>query len=519
MEYKIKMLDGERFFGGSTEKGTANPFDKNSEAAYDFCRSCPNQTMPLFLSTKGRYIYSDNPFAITFSHGEITVEGEDVLLVTAGTTLREAYLAAMREHFPFDGRRLPERFFTTAQYNTWMEFTYFPTQEGVLKYARGIVDNGFTPGILIIDEGWHGRYGEWEFDFARFPTPRAMVDELHELGFTVMLWVTPLVCADGHDFICSIIKALGGGEDYDKVYIRNKEGRPGLFFWWNGYSAMLDFRKECDTRFLASRLDRLMAEYGVDGFKFDGGSVAMYHPENMVNGTPRDDHDPHAMNAAWNEFGLRYEYHEFKDSYRRGGKNTIQRLSDRNHSWEGAGINTLLPCSLLQGLMGHPFLCPDMIGGGQWTCAKDPDFLVDEELFVRMAQASALMPMMQFSWAPWRALSPESLALVKAAADLHRRLSPEILALVRRAETEGEPIMRSLEYCDPGHGYEYIADEFMLGDDILVAPIVTKGTFRKEIVFPSGTWRDEDGNLYEGGKTHTVDTPIEKLPWFRRVKG
>ncbi len=519
MEYRIKMLDGECFFGGSTIKGTENPFDARSEVSYDFNVSCPNQTMPLFLSTKGRYIYSQHPFRITFDHGTVTVEGEEVTVAEAGTTLRDAYLAAMRAHFPFDGRRLPERFFTTAQYNTWMEFTYFPTQEGVLRYARDIVDNGFTPGILIIDEGWHGRYGEWEFDFARFPDPRAMMDELHALGFTVMLWVTPCVCPDGHDFICSIIKALGGGEDYDKVYIRNKEGRPGLFFWWNGYSALLDMRKECDRRFLASRLDRLMSEYGVDGFKFDGGTVGMYHPSNMVNGTPRDDHDPHAMNIAWNEFGLRYEYHEFKDSYGRGGKNTIQRLCDRNHSWEGSGINTILPCSILQGLTGHPFLCPDMIGGGQWTYAKDPDFPVDEELFVRMAQASALMPMMQFSWAPWRALSPASLALVKAAADLHRRLADEILSLVREAETEGEPILRSLEYNDPGHGYEYVNDEFMLGNDILVAPIVTKGTFRKEIIFPSGTWRDEEGNLYEGGKTHTVETPIEKLPWFRRVKG
>ena len=516
MEYRFRFLDGECFFGGTTLAGSKQPYDASSEYEYDFRRSCPNQTVTLFLSTKGRYLYSPNPFKITFAKGEILVEGEEVSVTEAGDSLRDAYLAAMRAHFPFDGRHLPERFFTTAQYNTWMEFTYYPTQEGVLAYAHAIVDHGFTPGILIIDEGWHGRYGEWEFDLARFPDPRSMVDELHKLGFTVMLWVTPTVCPDGHDFICSIIKALGGGDDYNDVYIRNREGRPGLFFWWNGYSALLDMRKECDRRFLAMRLDRLMTEYGVDGFKFDGGTVGMYHPDNMANGTPRADHDPHAMNVAWNEFGLQYEYHEFKDSFNRGGKNTIQRLCDRGHVWEGDGINTLIPCSIVQGLTGHPFLCPDMIGGGQWTYAKDPNFKVDEELFVRMAEASALMPMMQFSWAPWRALSAESLSLVLRAAQLHKRLAPELLALIRKAETEGEPVLRSLEYNDPHKGYERIVDEFMLGDDILVAPVITKGTFEKDIVFPAGTWYDEDGNVYEGGMTHRVPTPLGKLAWFRR---
>jgi alpha-glucosidase len=110
-----------------------------------------------------------------------------------------------------------------------------------------------------------------------------------------------------------------------------------------------------------------------------------------------------------------------------------------------------------------------MIGGGSWAHNVDPDFKMDEELFVRMAEASALMPMMQFSWAPWRVLSPEAQAMVKAAADLHRRMAGEILALVRDAEVRGEPIVRSLEYNDPHKGYEHIMDEFMLGEDILVA--------------------------------------------------
>ena len=224
------------------------------------------------------------------------------------------------------------------------------------------------------------------------------------------------------------------------------------------------------------------------------------------------------MNKAWNEFGRRYEYHEYKDTYAGGGINMIQRLCDRSHRWDHGGLNTLLPCSIVQGLVGHPFICPDMIGGGSWAHNVDPNFKMDEELFVRMAEASALMPMMQFSWAPWRVLSPEAQAMVKAAADLHRRMAGEILALVRDAEVRGEPIVRSLEYNDPHKGYEHIMDEFMLGEDILVAPVLEKGQFEKDIVFPKGRWQGEDGKTYEGNATHRVPTPLGRLTWFRRVK-
>ena len=108
--------------------------------------------------------------------------------------------------------------------------------------------------------------------------------------------------------------------------------------------------------------------------------------------------------------------------------------------------------------------------------------------------------------------------MVKAASDLHSRMAPELLAMVRRAEIEGEPILRSLEYNDPHKGYAHIMDEFMLGEDILVAPVLVKEQYEKDVVFPAGMWRDEEGNVYEGGATHRVKTPLGKLAFWRRVK-
>ena len=134
-----------------------------------------------------------------------------------------------------------------------------------------------------------------------------------------------------------------------------------------------------------------------------------------------------------------------------------------------------------------------------------------------MAQASALFPMMQFSWAPWRALSEQAFKIVSEAAQLHVEMADEIIRLVDKTETEGEPILRNLEYNYPGIGYEEITDEFMLGENILVCPVVTKGTFRKKIVLPPGKWQDPEGKIFDGEKSEYFDTPLEKLLWFRKV--
>ena len=521
MIFKTKIKDNEYFWGGDVASGTQMPISKNSTYSRDFRDDAHNQMMPMFLSNMGRYVWSDKSFQVWVENGELCFEGDaEFELYEGGKTLRDAYLAAMEKHFPFEetrknGKTLPREFFKVAQFNTWVEFTYDPTQKGVLEYAHAIVDNGFDPGILMIDEGWHTRYGQWKFDFHKFPDPKAMIDELHSLGFIVMLWVTPMVTADGVDF-CKSTRDLFNPESYNDLFLRNKEGKVALIEWWNGYSAILDLRKECDQKYLGSKLDFLMSEYGVDGFKFDGGSYHMYSPTSMINGTPRDDHDQEALNLAWNEFGARYKFHEYKDTFKGGGKPTIQRLCDREHVWQGGGIESLAPCAILQGLFGHPFICPDMIGGGSWTDDYQPNFKIDEELFIRMAQSSALFPMMQFSRAPWRCLSKEAYDIVVNSYKLHIDMSDTIISLVENAEKTGEPILRSLEYNDPHKGYAEITDEFMLGNDILVCPISTKGTTKKDIYFPSGTWQDEKGNEYQGGTVINMETPIDKLPWFTR---
>ena len=167
-------------------------------------------------------------------------------------------------------------------------------------------------------------------------------------------------------------------------------------------------------------------------------------------------------------------------------------------------------------MTGYFDVCPDMIGGGEYSHFMYGNLKLDEELFVRWAQCSALLPMMQFSAAPWRVLSEKAAKLCVQAAALHDRFAPYILKLVKSAHATGLPAVCPMEALFPGKGYEEITNQFMLGRDMLVAPVVDKGYGTMNVVLPEGAWRADDGTLYEGGRSVTIDTPLERLPYFIR---
>lgn len=512
MAKSFKMLAGECWWGITVLNACNMPFDKNTDLTVDLTSrdDWRTQTAPLMLSNKGRYIWCDDEIVISIKDGVITYESDDVVYYDGGKSLRDAYLEAQKNHFPNEeGKSLPEVFFKKAQYNTWIEFLYEQNQKDVLEYAESIVKNGYEPGILMIDEGWQKRYGLWEFDPVKFPDPKSMIDRLHKMGFTVMLWVVPTIVPDGAEF-----RSLWHDEN---ALLRDPETKePVIVEWWNGYSAIFNFTLEKDREFFTNQLDKLIEDYGVDGFKFDGGSHAMYKA-GLGSKKYLEKYPAVKLNNAYLELGAKYEFHEFKDTWKFGGRHTIQRLFDKTHTWDETGLGSLIPHSAFVGLLGHPYICPDMIGGGEYSKFIDPEFKMDQELFVRMAQCSALMPMMQYSLSPWKALDADYQAIAKDAASIHSDFSNRIIEEVKNAEQTGEPIVRLMEYNYPGCGYEKITGQFMLGKRFIVAPVVEQGAITKDVTLPCGKWKDLSGNEYKGGKTITVDAPISVLPVFEKI--
>lgn len=505
----IKIKSDEHWYGGVVNEAQMMPF----KDGYSFNlngNTGTNQAAPLLLSTRGRYIWSEGPF-------EFSVKGDQLLLLNAtqpilidslGRNLKEAFINAGKKHFPSKGKLPDTLLFTRPQYNTWIELVYNQNQTDIIKYANDIIANGFPAGVLMIDDNWADYYGRFDFRKDRFENATAMVDSLHKMGFKVMLWVSPFISPDTEVFRDLLRKKL--------LLFSGKSGltwaaatNPAIINWWNGYSAVLDFSNPQAKDWFTGRLDDMVKTYHIDGFKFDAGDADFY-PADAVSFAVAT---PNEHSRLWGEIGLKYPLNEYRAMWKMAGEPLVQRLRDKQHTW--TDLQKLIPHLSLAGLLGYNFTCPDMIGGGEYGSFIGRDHL-DEELVVRSAQCSALMPMMQFSVAPWRVLSKANLEVVKSAVEIRKSYTPYILQLVKESAKNGQPIVRSMEYEFPNQGFAEVKGQFMLGGKFLVAPVLTKDT-KKLVYFPKGRWKSDQGKMIKGPARIEQIVTIDRLPVYELV--
>ena len=111
--------------------------------------------------------------------------------------------------------------------------------------------------------------------------------------------------------------------------------------------------------------------------------------------------------------------------------------------------------------------------------------------------------------------SEGELKLQEVFKKLHETLGAYIVEQAEACSKTGEPIVRSMDYAFPGQGFETCIDQYMLGDKYLVAPVMDD-TFSRTVTLPKGKWQDEYGKVYRGGKTYTLDVPLDRLPYFTK---
>ncbi len=504
---QISLLPEEYWWGGAISDGINTPFG-HSPSARNLSKLDENQGAPLLLSNKGRYVWCEAPFSYEFKDGVLNIDPQtsEVIFEEGFENLQKVYGYVSKKYFPFSGKLPDELAFSSPQYNTWIEMFYKPTEKKVLEYAASILKHGLPAGVLIIDDNWMVDYGNWNFYFETFPDPKGMIDRLHDMGFKVMLWVCPYVSPDSAVFRKLQKKGL---------LLRDSEGSPVLRKWWNGYSAVLDYTNDDAVEWFSAQLNTLVEKYGIDGFKFDAGDPSAsgqneWSGKYVWNHYPYDNYDC----ESYAKIGLNYSLSEYRACWKMGGTHLIQRQKDKKPAWTENGLDSLIPNGILQGLMGYPFNCPDMIGGGLEGDINSSDFEMDKELFIRYMQCSVFFPIIQFSIAPWRVLDEEYFGYCLKMLKLRQKFVPEILALARHAAVTGEPMIRHMEYLFPGNGFETINDQFMFGNKILVAPVLEKGATERLVAFPAGKWAGDDGSIVFGPAKVKITAPIDRLPYY-----
>ncbi|MBC7879614.1 MAG: glycoside hydrolase [Anaerolineales bacterium] len=478
-----------------------------ADSPVEVCINQPPEHYPRYkwsFSSEGRGPFSHRPFLDEKNEGDdrITIKGNALNLKFFFTeNVIQAYEKQV-SYFGHPTETPPESLFEKPTWTTWARYKTEINQEVILDFANEIIENKFPYHVLEIDDRWQVYYGDLDFDLSRFPNPKQMIDELHHKGFKVTAWVIP--------FLDPQSQAFAEGEKNDWL-VRMKDGSPYLVEWWQGRSGLLDVTNPSALEWFFRRLNQLQVKTGLDGFKFDAGE-ACFLPAHAV--THQNIHPNEYTKLYVDAVAKHYQLTEVRSGWKNQHAPIFFRQWDKTTSWGlDNGLHSVLTGILALGLAGYPFILPDMIGGNEY------EEKADAEMMIRWTQLNALLPAMQFSLAPWD-YGKESAELCRQYANLHTEYAPKILEIAKNATENGYPIIRPVFWLAAEEENALTCDDqFLLGDDILVAPVLFAGMRYRDIYLPPGNWQDHwTGKIYTGPMIiPSYPTPLDILPFFERL--
>jgi myogenesis-regulating glycosidase len=495
--------------------GVMNPawFSSNgalliADSPVEFGMNQPPADHPRFqwgFATEGRGAFSDRPFLDNGGVGDglLTLQGNPLNLKFFLTENAVTAYEHQTKHFGHPAELPPEGLFTKPTWTTWARYKTAIDQEVVLNFADEIIANGYPYHVMEIDDRWQVHYGDLEFDPQRFPDPKAMVDELHAKGFVVTTWVIPFLDEQSNAFA----EGMKNG-----WLVRHMDGSPYLVPWWQGRGGLLDVTHPSALEWFFGRLNQLQVKTGCDGFKFDAGE-ACFLPADAV--THQKIHPNEYTNMYVDAVAKHHRLTEVRSGWCNQRAPIFFRQWDKTTAWGlDNGLHSVLTGALAMSLAGYPFILPDMVGGNEY------DEKADAGLMIRWTQLNALLPAMQFSLAPWE-YGAQAAELCRRYANLHVEFAPKILEIAKSSVEKGLPIVRPIFWLDPSDERALTCDdEFMLGDEFLVAPVVTPKTTQRDIYLPKGEWQDYWTKETFTGPIRLRDfpAPLDTLPFFKLIR-
>lgn len=427
--------------------------------------------------------------------------------------------------------------------NQQSRWSYYPdtmAEEVVSEYRK----RDLPLDVLHLDIDYMQAYRVFTWNTDRFPSPKALSEKLGKQGVKLVTIVDPGVkhqpVEKSAAQITSITPEL---EPQQQRYYVFDAGLEKNFFQrrqngdlfipkvWPGESVFVDFTLPAARAWWGS-LHRAYTDNGVAGIWND-----MNEPSDFVDQTGKNQLDvvsydegeksTHAKNR--NVFALLMARATYEGLERlrpnqrpyvitRAGYAGIQRYStmwtgDTNSTWEALAMN--IPMFTTLGLSGEPFVGSDVggfIGRG------------NGELLTRAYQVSFLAPFCRnhkvidgYDQEPWR-FGKYYEDIIRKYLKLRYQLLPFLYTTLEEAHKTGVPLFRPLvlNYQDDPNTYN-LDDEFMIGSDLLVAPVLKPDVTSRLVYLPKGTWYDYWTNKkYEGETMITVAAPLETVPMFVR---
>ncbi|WP_174721929.1 glycoside hydrolase family 31 protein [Actinomyces qiguomingii] len=533
---RFKAYEGERIYGlGQHQHGRLD----HKGLVMDLVQRNAEVNIPFFLSSRGYGFLWNNPavgrveFAENGTRWVADAASALDYWVTAGDTPAQiiSHYADAVGHAP----QLPE-----WACGFWQCKLRYRSQEEILQVAREYRRRGLPLSVIVTDFFHWTAMGDYCFDPAEYPDPAAMMRELDELGVKLMvsIWPTVSPLSENYEEMSSrglLVGADQGVEFHQHIHDKQMPRSLPVAFY--------DPTNPRTRRFIWDTVKRNYFDAGVRVWWLDACEPELNpgHPKNLsfhagpgaavANIYPRD-------NAR-----LFYEGHQAA-----GGGDTVLLCrsawagqakygvavwsGDIPPTWESLAIQVRAGLSI--GISGIPWWTTD-IGGFH---GGDPGDEAYRELYARWFAFGTFCPLFRLhghreprgelgsptSGGPNEVWSygERCLEISRAHMELRERLRPYIAEVMAEASSTGMPAMRALFLDFPQDAAAWdVEDEFLLGPDLLVAPVTTPGVISRSVYLPAGArWQEiHSGHTYDGGATIEADAPQEYIPVFQRIGG
>ena len=519
-------------FDSVNQRGQVRAMQLEADGSLEGTSNEAHVPVPLLTGSEGWGLFVESPYPGAFA---VAIDDDERIEATFGTGtdsingLKFELFAAShpldvtRHYYQATGYpRLPARW----ALGPWVWRDENDDQAQVESDLDIIRDLDLATTGMWIDRPYATGVNTFDFEPGKFPDAQAMIAKMHALGFRTAIWHTPYL--DENDPATAALRAEAEAAGYyppDSALILNHWGRPidltnpqAVAWWREQLGAYVDL--------------------GVEGFKLDYG-------EDILNG-PFDERTPWRFSNGSDERTMhsqfqRYYHDAYSELLPADGGFLLCRAGtygDQQHGviiWPGDldasfakfgdqvsdagetyGAVGGLPASVIAGLSlgpsGFPFYGADT-GGYRHSPT-------DKELFMRWFEQTALSTVMQIGTSAndvaWElgganGFDQEMLDSYRRYTRLHLRLFPYLWSYATQLLEDGRPIQRALGLAHPELGV-HPDDVYLLGDALLVAPVVERGVTSRTLPLPEGRWVHWfTGEIFEGPGEVTIDAPLGRL--------
>jgi alpha-D-xyloside xylohydrolase len=531
LEQRFEAYEGEKIFG--LGQRTHGKLDQKG-LVLDLVQRNAEVSIPFFISSRGYGFLWNSPAVgrVEFAENGTRWVSDSARQIDYWVTAGDTPVHILSQYADATGHApvLPE--WATG---FWQCKLRYKTQEELLNVAREHKRRGLPMSVIVSDFFHWTHLGDWKFDPAEWPDPDAMVSELDSLGIKLMVSIWPSVSPLSENYLEMLNKDL---------LVGTESGVPHLAPWKDkGMEtempvAFYDSTNPAARDFIWSKVKENYFDKGINVFWLDADEPEIQpgHPHNtQFNSGPG--------NEVFNVYPRDHAQGFYENMHANGNTEVVllsrsawagsQRYGQAVWSGDIPATWSSLQASLRAGLniavSGIPWWTTD-IGGFH---GGDPDSPEYRELVARWFQYGVFCPLFRFhgfrepqlplgtdmTGGPNEVWSygEETLELITQSLFLRERIRPYVQEQMQVAADTGMPPMRPVfvDFSSDAKAWD-VDDQFLLGPDLLVAPVLTADTTERSVYLPAGTswinaWTED---VFAGGQTILVDAPLDRIPVF-----